>query len=234
VFICVFLSAFACGLLFSIGIGENAFQEVPAMFNLLPRDEKYFDLFDKMAERINQASAVLMQLFDDTANAERYADELRTIEHQADEIAHDVLKRLNKSFVTPIDREDIHALINAMDTVVDMIESVAARVIMYGVKDSTPAMKELSRILAETSAATGRAVAQMHSHKDMADLIIEVHDLEAKGDAVYRAAVRELFAKNSDALTVMKCKEVYEKLEAAIDACEDASNVLENIRIKNS
>ena len=204
------------------------------MFKILPRDEKYFDLFDKMAERINQASAVLIQLFDDMSNAERYADELKTIEHQADEIAHDVLKRLNKSFVTPIDREDIHALINAMDTVVDMIESVAARVIMYGVSESTPAMKQLSRILSDTSAATGRAVAQMHSHKDMADLIIEVHDLEARGDTVYRSAVRQLFAENSDALTVMKCKEVYEKLEAAIDACEDASNVLENIRIKNS
>lgn len=204
------------------------------MFNLIPRDEKYFELFDKMAERINEAAAVLVELFENIANAETYAENLKAIEHQADEIAHDVLKRLNKSFVTPIDREDIHSLISAMDTVVDMIESVSARVIMYGVRESTPAMKELSRVLAETSQATGRAVATMHSHDDMADLIIEVHALEARGDTIYRAAVRELFEGNSDALAVMKSKEVYEKLEAAIDACEDASNVLENIRIKNS
>jgi uncharacterized protein Yka (UPF0111/DUF47 family) len=105
---------------------------------------------------------------------------------------------------------------------------------MYGVTESTPAMKQLSRVLSETSMATGRAVAKMHSNDDMTDSIIEIHTLEAQGDAIYRAAVRELFAGNDDALKVMKCKEVYEKLEAAIDACEDASNVLENIRIKNS
>lgn len=204
------------------------------MFSFLPRDEKYFDLFDKMAERMNQAAAVLIQLFEDMLNAERYADELKEIEHHADEVAHDVLKRLNKSFVTPIDREDIHALINAMDDVVDLTESVASLVIMYGVTESTPAMKQLSRVLSETSMATGRAVAKMHSNDDMTDSIIEIHTLEAQGDGIYRAAVRELFAGNDAALNVMKCKEVYEKLEAAIDACEDASNVLENIRIKNS
>lgn len=204
------------------------------MFRFLPRDEKYFDLFDKMAGQMNQAATVLIQLFEDISNAERYAEELRGIEHQADEVAHDVLKRLNKSFVTPIDREDIHALINAMDTVVDMVENVAALVIMYGVKESTPAMKQLSRIVSETSMATGRAVAKMHSNDDMTDSIIEVHTLETKGDEVYRRAVRELFAENTDALFIMKSKEVLEMLEAAIDACEDASNVLENIRIKNS
>ena len=204
------------------------------MFNFLPKEEKYFELFDKMAEQTNLAAAMLIKLFDDMSNAERHADELKRIEHEADEVAHDVLKRLNKSFITPIDREDIHALISAMDTIVDSIEGVAARTVMYGVTESTPAMKELTRILADTATATGRAVGKMQSHGDMADLIIEVHHLEAQGDVVYRQAVRELFAQAGDALTVLKGKEIYEKLESAIDACEVAANVLENIRIKNS
>src|ERR687883_247692 len=103
------------------------------MFKILPREEKYFELFDQMAEKIHFAAGVLVKLFGDMANAGQYATQLSEVEHEADGITHEVLKRLNKSFITPIDREDIHALISAMDTVVDLIESVAARVIMYGV-----------------------------------------------------------------------------------------------------
>jgi len=204
------------------------------MFKILPKEEKYFQLFDKMAEQINLAASTLIVLFDDMDNVDRHAEELKKVEHDADELTHDVLKRLNKSFITPIDREDIHALISAMDTVVDMIESVAARSVMYALKQSTPQMKELTRVLAETASATGRAVAKLQSSDDLADLIVEVHSLEAKGDAIYRKAIRDLFAENNDALMVIKMKEVYEKLESAIDACEDAANVLENIKIKNS
>ncbi|HXG92665.1 MAG TPA: DUF47 family protein [Blastocatellia bacterium] len=204
------------------------------MFGIIPREEKYFDLFNEMAAQINLAAETLVKLFDDIANAERYAAELKSIEHRADEIAHDVLKRLNKSFITPIDREDIYALINALDTIVDVIEGLAARVIMYGVKESTLEMKELARLLVETAAATGRAVEKIHSHEDMSDAILEVHRLESGGDATFRAAVRELFSRSSDALAIMKCKEIYEKLEDSIDACEDAADVLENIRLKNA
>jgi hypothetical protein len=124
------------------------------MFGIIPREEKYFELFNEMSGLIDVAGRTLVKLFDDTANAGRYAGELQAIEHQCDELTHDVLKRLNKSFITPIDREDIHALIKAMDTVVDLMEGTAARIIMYGIKESTPAMQELSRLLAETARAT--------------------------------------------------------------------------------
>jgi uncharacterized protein len=205
-----------------------------AMFNIIPREEKYFELFDQMAEKMNLAAAVLIRLFDDIASAEQYAAELGAVEHEADEITHEVLKRLTKSFITPIDREDIHSLISAMDTVVDLIESVAARVIMYGVREATPAMRELAGVLAETASATGRSVLKIHSHEDMTENIVEVHNLEAKGDAMFRSAMRELFAGSTDALNIMKCKEVYERLESAIDACEGAANVVENIKLKNA
>jgi uncharacterized protein len=204
------------------------------MFGILPREEKYFELFNEMARLINAAGQALIKLFDDVANAERYADELQKIEHQCDEITHDVLKRLNKSFITPIDREDIHALTSALDTVVDLMEGTAARVIMYGVKESTPAMQELARLLSETAAVLGRSVAKLNSNEGLLDSLVEVHNLESKADSIYREAMRELFAENSDALAVLKSKEIYEKLESAIDACEGAANVVENITLKNA
>jgi predicted phosphate transport protein (TIGR00153 family) len=204
------------------------------MFGIIPREEKYFELFNEMAGLIDVAGRTLVRLFDDTPNASRYAQELQAIEHQCDELTHDVLKRLNKSFITPIDREDIHALISALDTVVDLMEGTAARVIMYGVKESTPAMKELSRLLAETASVLGRSVAKLNSNEAILDSLVEVHDLESKGDGVYRKAMTELFAESTDALGILKCKEVYEKLESAIDACEGAANVLESITLKNA
>jgi hypothetical protein len=204
------------------------------MFGIIPREEKYFELFNEMSGLIDVAGRTLVKLFDDTANAGRYAGELQAIEHQCDELTHDVLKRLNKSFITPIDREDIHALIKAMDTVVDLMEGTAARIIMYGIKESTPAMQELSRLLAETARVLGQSVARLNSTEGLMDSLLEVHTLESKGDGIYRKAVTELFAENTDALGIIKCKEIYEKLENAIDACEDAANVVENIMLKNA
>ncbi|HVG19420.1 MAG TPA: DUF47 family protein [Blastocatellia bacterium] len=204
------------------------------MFSIIPREEKYFEMFNEMAGLIDVAGQTLVSLFEDMAKAEGYAEELHAIEHKCDELTHGVLKRLNKSFITPIDREDIHALISALDTVVDLMEGTAARVIMYDVKESSPAMRELARLLAETASALGRSVAKLNSNEGILDSLIEVHGLESKADGLYRKAIRELFAGSADALGVIKCKEIYEKLENAIDACEGAANVLENITLKNA
>lgn len=204
------------------------------MFSIIPREEKYFELFNEMSASIDAAGQTLVKLFEDIANAERYAEEMSRMEHKCDELTHDVLTRLNKSFITPIDREDIHALITALDTVVDLMEGTAARVIMYGVKESTAAMQELARLLAETAGALGRSVAKLNSTEGLLDSLVEVHELETKGDGLYRKAMTELFAGDTDARGVIKCKEIYEKLENAIDACEGAANVLENITLKNA
>lgn len=204
------------------------------MFSIIPREEKYFGLFNEMAGLVDGAGRTLVSLFDDMADAQRYAEELRMTEHKCDELTREVLKRLNKSFITPIDREDIHALISALDTIVDLMEGTAARVIMYGVEESTPAMRELARLLAETAGVLGRSVAKLQSNEGVLDSLFEVHSLESKGDEVYRKAIKELFAGSTDALGVIKRKEIYEKLENAIDACEGAADVLENITLKNA
>jgi predicted phosphate transport protein (TIGR00153 family) len=205
------------------------------MFKFIPREEKYFELFQKMAERIKPSTEILVRLFNDIENAERYSAELTEIEHQCDELTHEVIKRLNKSFITPIDREDIHALITALDTIVDLIDSVAVRVLICGVKQSTPAMKELAKILADAALAAGEAVEKLSSHEEnVMETSSEIRGLETKGDQVYRRAMRELFAQGQDPILLIKHKEVYEVLEGAIGACAEAANVLENIALKNT
>lgn len=204
------------------------------MFHIIPRDEKYFGAFKGMAELINRAARSLVELFDDISNAESRAESLREIERQCDEMAHDVLKRVNKSFVTPIDREDIFALANALDTIADEIELTAACVVMYGLGKTPPAMKEMAGVLAEATSATSDSVAMLSSAEELTESLPRIRALSSKGNAIYRRAIRELFAGNNDTLEVLKQKEVYEIIEAAIQGCDAASNILEGIALKNA
>jgi predicted phosphate transport protein (TIGR00153 family) len=204
------------------------------MFHIIPREEKYFGPFKEMAELINQAARSLVKLFDDIASAETHAESLREIERKCDEIAHDVLKRVNKSFVTPIDREDIFALANALDTIADEIEMAAAGVVMYGLGQSPPAMREMVEALVETAAATSDSVGMLSSTEEMSESLAQIRTLASEGNALYRRAIRGLFAENTDAIGVLRQKEIYEKIVAAIDGCEAASNILEGIALKNS
>ncbi|HWP44814.1 MAG TPA: DUF47 family protein [Blastocatellia bacterium] len=204
------------------------------MFHIIPRDEKYYGAFKDMAELITEAAQSLVRLFDDMANAEGHAEGLRQIERRCDEMAHDVLKRVNKSFVTPIDREDIFALANALDTIADEIEMTAASVVMYGLDHSPPAMREMAGVLAETTSATSNSVAMLSMTEEMFESLAQIHTLASRGNALYRKAIRDLFAGNEDALSVIKQKEVYERIQAAFEGCDVASNILEGIALKNS
>jgi len=204
------------------------------MFHIIPREEKYFGAFKGMAELINRAALSLVDLFGDISNAESHAESLREIERQCDEMARDVLKRVNKSFVTPIDREDIFALANALDTIADEIEATAACVVMYGLGQTPRAMKEMAGVLAETTSATSDSVAMLSSAEGLIESLPPIRNLASKGEAIYRSAIRELFAGNKDALDVLKQKEVYERIEAALEGCVAASNILEGIALKNS
>ncbi len=203
------------------------------MFRLIQREEKYFELFREMAAKIDSAAETLKTLFDNMQDATRLAEELFTMEHECDDISHQVLRRLNKSFVTPIDREDIYALVNGLDNVVNLIEETSARVIIFGLTESTPAMRELAHLLRSAAAATSHAVSNISDDGDVQGSLAEVHRLEGESDAVFRKAMRELFSAEQNPIEVMKRKDMYERLEAAIDACEAAVNVIENIKLKN-
>ncbi|MBK9313835.1 MAG: DUF47 domain-containing protein [Acidobacteria bacterium] len=205
------------------------------MFRLLPREEKYFDLFNQLAAHVTEGANKLQQLFTDFDNRVKYADEIKDIEHKCDEITHDIVKRLNQTFITPIDREDIHALASGLDDVVDAIDYTARRVILYRVERPTGHALKMTDVLVRLVATLESAVKALGNDGDKVLLdCITIHTLENEGDTYHHEAVGNLFAKETDPITIIKLKEIYEKMERTIDKCEDVANVLEAIVLKNA
>lgn len=205
------------------------------MFRLLPREEKYFDLFNQLVALVGSGAAKLQQLFTDFDNRAKYADEIKDIEHQCDELTHLIVKRLNQTFITPIDREDIHALASGLDDVVDAIDYTARRVILYRVEQPTEHALKMTDVMVRMAVSLENAVKALGSNgeKVLQDCIT-IHTLENEGDSYHHEAVGNLFANEHDTLTIIKLKEIYEKMERMIDKCEDVANVLEAIVLKNA
>ncbi|HYE72815.1 MAG TPA: DUF47 family protein [Blastocatellia bacterium] len=205
------------------------------MLRIIPKEEKYFELFNQMASQIIEGAALLKRLFEDFGNYTQYADQIKQVEHKCDEITHDIVRRLNQTFITPIDREDIHSLSGKLDDIIDDIDYVARRTVLYHIDAPTTYAVQLSDILVKLGAKIQSAVSQLgKGYKGVLDDCISIHDLENKGDAIHHAAVEELFRIEKDPIKVLKWKELYEKLERSIDRCEDAANVLEAIVLKNA
>ena len=164
-----------------------------------------------------------------------YATQIKLIEREADNITHDVMNRIDRSFVTPLDREDIHGLTTALDTVVDLIDGTARRALMFNVTDRRDPAKALSALIMRAAECIVSAVKQLKDPKAVAQAARDMKVIEEEGDAVYSDAVGALFRQpNADALDVLKWKELYDNLEHALDECEDVLNVLESISLKNS
>ena len=206
------------------------------MLNLLPRDTVFFDLFEGLATHCVSCAGHLNTL------AQRFPDisgpiaRIRQEEHDADQLAHQALQRLDRTFITPFDREDMHALVGELDTIIDNIHALAKRINLYHVTVMEPAFLPQTEILLQASVALSDAVHKLRkSHKlaDLAEKIIEVHRLENVGDDNHLSAISRLFEANMDPLEVMKWREFYIYLEAAIDGCEDCTNVIERIVLKN-
>ncbi len=205
------------------------------MFRLLPREEKYFDLFNRVAQQLNICAQLQQKLFDDFDNRVEYANQIKDIEHICDELTHDIVKRLNKTFITPIDREDIHALATGLDDVVDAIEYTARRVVLYHLEEPTEHTRKMSDVLVRLALKLEDAVnALEHDGQRVLQICTVIHTLEEEGDTYHHDAVDKLFAHERDPITILKTKEIYEKLERTIDKCEDVANVLETIVLKNA
>ncbi len=204
------------------------------MFRLIPREVKYFDLFDEMCRLISQAAALLADMFNNISQFEEYGHKIKDLEHECDEITHSIIKKLNQSFITPIDREDIYALAGALDDVIDLTESVSAHVDMYHIREATEFSKQIASVLLRATQELTKAVAKIRSNSEALPFFIEIHRLENEGDALYRRAVAELFVNGADTLHVIKWKDLYETLERSIDKCEDVANVLEAIMLKHA
>jgi predicted phosphate transport protein (TIGR00153 family) len=206
------------------------------MINLLPRDGVFFDLFDGLSGSAVTAAENLRRLVSEFPNVTAVIQTIRQGEREADEFAHKALARLDRTFITPFDREDMHTLVEGLDDIVDDIDALAKRFTLYHVTHLEPLFGEQADVLVAATKAVDAAVRRLRRSRKLAELsdqMIEIHRLENVGDENNHAAVSRLFEGNTDALEVMKWKELFDRIERAIDRCEDVSNTLERIVLKN-
>lgn len=204
---------------------------------LIPRDEKFFEMFVQQAENVLDGARQLKGLLEDYTDLDQKRLLIEKTENNGDEIAHRILEKLNTTFITPMDREDIHALTCALDDILDLIYATSTRLHLYGVSKVTPDAITLANIIfraAEETLALIRDLDKMKKPKHMKERWIEVNRLENEGDVVSRAAIAGLFENETNPIEVIKWKELYEHLETATDKCEDAVNIVEAVCLKNA
>jgi len=201
---------------------------------LIPRDEVFFDLFNEMAKRAKTAATLLKQLFAEPGQLDHYVGQIKAVEHEADNLTHDIINRIDKSFVTPIDREDIHLLASQLDEVVDLVDGTARRAAMFRITQVREPAKRLCEVLIRATDAIEVAVKDMRNSKIVVQQSRVIKEREEEGDALYHEAVGLLFKGTPDPLDVIKWKELYDTLERALDQCEDVANALESISLKHA
>ncbi len=202
--------------------------------SLIPRERRFYDLFEQQAATIVQSAGLLEQALADVADLPTRQREIKDLEHRGDEITHEIVRALNRTFVTPFDREDIYELAAGLDDILDYIEEVADTTNLYGISVIPEPARELAKLLAQAVGQLERAIGRLESGKGSGEHVIEVHRLEDVGDSVSRRAIAELFSDRHPPLEVIKLKDLYGLLEDALDRCEDVANVLEGIAIKNA
>jgi predicted phosphate transport protein (TIGR00153 family) len=198
-----------------------------------PREREFFDLFEEAGTNIVRASALLERLLEEWPDHGELAREVRDCEHEGDRITHDIIQRLNQTFVTPIDREDIYALASALDDIVDFIEEVSDFLGLYRIEATMDKAIEMGQILHQSARAIAGAIPRLRTFKDIHHYTVEVNRLENDGDRVLREALASLFERGIDPMLVIRWKDIFERLEDAIDSTERAANILEGIVIKN-
>lgn len=204
-------------------------------FRLLPREDEYFTLFSQMTNKIQQAANSLVEMMQsDSESFENFARRVKDFEHECDELTHTITVKLNKSFITPFDREDIFALTVALDDVCDYIDAGARAILMYDIKEITGHAKHLAKVIQSLAIEINSAVSMLSKPDGLNEHIVEIHRLENEGDDVYFRAIGELFHTTTDPITVIKWKELYEILENATDHCERVANIVESIILKHT
>jgi predicted phosphate transport protein (TIGR00153 family) len=199
---------------------------------LVPREESFFDLFEDMAKKVQQGAEELLDLLKNYTDLDRKAGRVLDIEHEGDEITHEVIRRLNTTFITPFDREDIHRLASSMDDVLDHIEAVAEYLQLHRIEEPLKQMIALAETLTQAARITAESIPKLRRMKDMEDYWIEINRLENEGDRYYRRTIAELFSGDYRAMDVLKWKDICEEIEQAIDRLEDVANTIESIVLK--
>jgi len=201
---------------------------------LIPREERFFDMFVEDAANVLHGARLLEAMLRTYEHPARQAKELFAVEHQGDEISHAIGKRLNTTFVTPFDREDIHGLISGLDDILDLIEETADTFILYHIDRPTPEAIEQAGVIVKQCELIHEALSKLRSFKGLQRYWIEIHRLENEGDRITRAAVAGLFSTNQQPVDIIKWKDIYALLEGCIDKCEDVANIIEKISIKHA
>ena len=204
---------------------------------LLPRDEEFFTLFQRQAEVLVRSAALFSEMIEHFDRKAEYGEKFRELEHEGDSVAHEIIEKLNRTFVTPLDREDIHTLAHRVDDIIDMVDGAVGKTLLYDIKKPTKEMKELSRIISAATAEIQQAIALLGNpkrRKELLDRLIEVNRLENEGDMLLKHAMVKLFENAQSTLEVIKWKEVYETVEKAIDKCEDLAVAIEAVVVKNA
>lgn len=202
---------------------------------LLPREEKFYQLFLRQVDIISDAGRLLLEgVQAGNSRLEAVATEINVLEHKGDEVIHELFKRLNSTFITPIDPEDIHAISSALDNVLDGIEDTVHRLVSYDIGPIPQTMITLSEIVAACARALKSAFIALEKNGPILEHCIEINRLENEADLIGRGAVVDLFHQEKDAIALIKLKEVYDFFEETIDSCEDVADVLQNVVVKNS
>lgn len=206
-----------------------------ARFSLIPKEEQYFALFRQMTSYIYDAASKLAEMLADNGGDYReYLRQIKAIEHSCDELTHSISTKLNSSFITPFDREDIYMLSGSLDDIVDLIDDAARAMVMYNVRESTDYARQFADVIQRMAVQLHEVVSTLERPAGIATRLVEIHRLENEGDDLYHEALGELFRGTPDPLTVIKWKEIYEKLEAAVDRCERTAHIIESVIIKHA
>lgn len=207
------------------------------MIRLLPRQDTFFDMFEKQVDMVNDAAHRLHELVTNYKDVEDAAFKLRQMEHDADEVAHTIMNKLNMTFVTPLDREDIHELASALDDIMDFVEAAVDRMALYEVAKPTDEAIKLCSILAQATEETVKAVYGLRDLKKpeiVREACVAINRLENEGDQANRMALSKLFQMHDEPILALKWREIYDQIETAIDECEDVADIIQSVMLKSA
>ena len=203
-------------------------------WSLLPREEKFFTLFQRMAAKVVEGASKFRELVENYTDVAEKAKRIKEVEHEADVIAHEVMDKLNKSFITPLDREDIRSLVMHLDDVMDDIEATTDKLALYDIKKPTPEAAEMVRIICRATEEIEKAVKSLEQPQNLNIFLVEINRLENQADVICREQLAKLFRSEPDVRELLKWKEIYEQLEECADRCEDVADIIEDIVVKNA
>ena len=201
-------------------------------FQVIPREQVFFDLFERSAANVAAAAEELAVMAGDIADAEGHSQRVRELEHASDDLTLEVIRTLDVTFVTPYDREDIYALATGLDDILDAAWAVADLIVLHRIEEPLPELGLLAEVLRKAGGAILTAVAGLRYADDLMPHVIEINRLENEGDRIYRKAVARLYSGEFKAMDVLKWKDILGQLEEAVDGCEDISNIIESIVVK--